>query len=147
MAAELWINDGGTARKPIEVWVNDGGVARRITAIWVNDGGVARQIFAGILLSTDFSSRNYNGLSGANRTTNVVTATGTPGGGTYSWTRISGDVGTESAFAVNASSAATSFRLPSLGSGATLTATFRCTYTLGGASKTVDVTATWSATD
>lgn len=50
MAADLYVNDSGTARRINEVWVNDAGTARRIVEIWVNDNGVARQIFSGAIV-------------------------------------------------------------------------------------------------
>lgn len=45
MAAEIYVNDNGTARRLRQLWVNDNGIARRLRQLWVNDNGTARLIF------------------------------------------------------------------------------------------------------
>jgi hypothetical protein len=84
----------------------------------------------------------YNGASGNNRTTSSVTATGTPSGGTFAWSYVSGDNFT----IVSPTSATTTFRT-NLASGASLSGVYRVTYTLSGATATADISVFFNATN
>jgi hypothetical protein len=63
MAAEVWVNDGGVARRIVEIWVNDSGTARRIQEIWVNDSGTARKIFAGDVIAISDTTADAEAIS------------------------------------------------------------------------------------
>jgi len=63
MAAELWVNDNGTARKLQEIWVNDNGTARQIQEIWVNDNGTARLIYQGLTITLPSATFSRGGGS------------------------------------------------------------------------------------
>lgn len=61
MAAGVYVNDSGTARRINEIWVNNNGTARQITEIWVNDNGVARMIFSGSVVQSFSGSVQTSG--------------------------------------------------------------------------------------
>jgi hypothetical protein len=61
MAAELWVNDNGTARKFQQIWVNDNNVARQIQEIWMNDNGTARMIYQALAITIENRSVSYVG--------------------------------------------------------------------------------------
>jgi len=143
MAAGVYVNDNGSARRITAIYVNDNGTARRIQQIWVNDNGTARQIYANTLTATASSNASgtcNNGQANSNpctATTNDVTITPIGGSGsyTYSWARVSGDTYTISA----ATSATTHFSL-SASTPTDHSAVYRCTVNDGaGQTTTVDV--------
>lgn len=86
---------------------------------------------------------SYVGINGTLKTTATTTATGSPSAGTYAWAYLSGDAG---ATITSPSTGATAFRR-TVASGGSYSTIFRCTYTKSGHSATVDVTATWDATN
>lgn len=61
MAAELWVNDAGTARKLQQIWVNDAGTARQIQEIWMNDNGTARLIYQALAITIENRVVSYVG--------------------------------------------------------------------------------------
>ncbi len=137
------VRDGGSARLVQRIVVRVGGVDREITEGWVREGGTARQFFGGgggLSVGVDFTSRLGNRIGAGNVTTNIVTATGSPGGGTYSWRRTGGD---SRAYATAASSAATAFRIDGMSPYEEVQATFVCDYTNGTTVTSTTVTATF----
>lgn len=140
--------DGATKRSIASLLYQDGATKRTIQNAWIGDGGVNRQVYSaytavGASVSpTSISKFGFGtNTSGPSGSTDAVTATGSGGSGgyTYSWTRISGDTGTNIS-ATN--TAAVTFSRASCSDGVNYVSTWRCTISDGTTSASADVTVT-----
>lgn len=129
----LQVNDAGTWRNLVNVYVNDVGTWRQIMKVFVNDAGTWRQVFAAASVTVDNVTRFGSRIGSGSVTSNIVTATGLPAGGTYSWRKVSGSATTS---ATSAGTAATAFNCPSVSVGVDEVSTWVCDYTVNGTTVT-----------
>lgn len=102
--------------------------------------GVVAGLGNGQRVTVDFTSRSGSRVGSGSVTSNNVTATGLPAGGTYGWRRTGGSATT---VATSGSTATTAFNCPSVTVGVDQISTWVCDYTYLGrtvSSQTVTVT-------
>lgn len=126
------INVGGTWHSAVP-WINVAGVWKPAQQLWQNVAGVWKLVFQLVTLTLASSS-----ISASRATTGTVTATNTatggPSGGSYSWTLVSG-----TAMTVSGGSTSSATFSGVVGPGTpSISAVYRCTYTLGAFSAFAD---------
>jgi len=132
-------NVGGTW-KDIVVWVNVGGTWK-IASVNQNVAGVWKTITSALSVTLSPTSLNKTRFGAGSITSNTVTATGLPSGGTYAWTYVSGD-----SFTITSPSTAATAFSTSLSLGQTKSGVYRCTYTYSGQTASATINCTFSET-
>lgn len=126
----------GGVWKTVIPWIKISGVWKQ-AIVWQKIGGVWKQLNSSVSVSLSNYSPYGGRLGAGSVTSDSTTATGSPGGGTYAWSYVSGD-----SFAINSPTSATTTFTTTVAAFQTKVGVYRCTYTQGGNTATADCTVT-----